>query len=72
LGAAGTAGTGERDIAGVFAGAGVIEKINFSRAVATVSSPSRGGLRWGWGTSKSNRRTHPHPNLPLEGEGVSI
>src|SRR3990172_2338841 len=33
-----------------------------------VSSPSRGGLRWGW-VLKSRGTTHPHPGPLLEGEG---
>ena len=34
---------------------------------ATVPSPSRGRLGWGWVLSP--HLTHPHPNPPLEGGG---
>ena len=40
-----------------------------------IPTPSRGGLGWGWVSSllrdlEFSSKTHPHPNLPLEGEGV--
>ena len=37
--------------------------------VRTIPSPSRGGLGWGW-VLLCAKETHPHPRLPLEGEGV--
>src|SRR5690606_33321142 len=39
-----------------------------------LSSPSRGGFRWGWVYLKiaaAPRKTHPHPSPPLEGEGAN-
>ena len=33
-----------------------------------IPSLSRGGLGWGW-VSQMTKETHPHPGLPLEGEG---
>jgi general secretion pathway protein K len=35
-----------------------------------ISSPSRGGVGWGWVTPDA--KLHPHPSLPLEGEGVVL
>ena len=34
-------------------------------------SPSRGGLGWGWVQHRADF-THPHPVLPLEGEGTCL
>ena len=42
-----------------------------SKDDALASSPSRGGLRWGC-VAHSAQPHHPHPSLPLEGEGVPI
>ena len=39
-------------------------------SVMTNSLPFKGGLGWGWG--KCGKRTHPHPGLPLEGEGMKF
>ena len=34
-------------------------------------SPSRGRLGWGWVDACRNT-PHPHPNTPLEGEGIAL
>jgi Tfp pilus assembly protein PilF len=41
--------------------------------LARVPSPSRGGQGWGWGSAEANHnKTHPPPNLPLEGGGNAL
>jgi hypothetical protein len=37
-----------------------------------ISSPFKGEVRRGMGSEAAECLPHPHPNPPLEGEGVSV